>query len=310
MTQITLLAVSFTVLFYPTIVHMVKDWMNNDNYSHGFLVPPIAAFMFWQRRETIIDLDTQPSLWGLAIMAAGMALFIVGNIGAELFTMRFSIVVTIFGLTVFLFGVTIGREAAIPILYLIFMIPLPAIVWNEIAFPLQLFAAELSAKGISAIGIPVLRQGNIIELFNTTLEVVDACSGLRSLTSLLALSGAFAYIVSLTQPNKWLLFLSAIPIAISVNILRLTATAIMARFIGPETAQGFLHDFSGIAIFVAAFLLLLMTYSLLTKIEKRFVSRQEFFNQTNGPVRLNRPTNPANATGAKRNERNERKKRK
>ena len=273
--QITLLAVSFAVLFYPTIAHMAKDWINNDNYSHGFLVPVIAAYMTWQKRESIIDLDTQPSFWGLAIMTAGMAIFIVGNIGAELFTMRFSMVVTIFGLTVFLFGVPIGRKTAIPILYLIFMIPLPAIIWNQIAFPLQLFAAKLSAKCISAIGIAVLRQGNILELSNTTLEVVDACSGLRSLASLLALSAAFAYIVSLSHLSKWLLFLSAVPIAISVNILRLTVTAIIARFIGPEAAQGFLHDLSGLLLFVAALMLFFATYSILTKMEKQFASMQK-----------------------------------
>ena len=274
MIQVTLLAGSFALLFYPAIAHLAKDWVNNDNYSHGFLVPPIAIFMIWHKRKTLTDLETKPTFWGLVILTAGLSLFLAGNIGAELFTMRLSIVVTIFGLTVFLFGVSIGREAAIPIFYLIFMIPLPIIVWNQIAFPLQLFSARISAEVISAIGIPVLRNGNILELYNTTLEVVDACSGLRSLASLLALAAAFAYIASLRKPNKWILFLSAVPIAISVNILRLTVTAILAQNIGPEASNGFLHEFSGLLIFGVAIMLLFATHSLLAKGEKLFKYRK------------------------------------
>jgi len=261
------LVIAYILLFNHTLAKLIKDWGTDDNYSHGYLIPFIAGYMIWQRRDEIKTIAVQPCNWGLAVVVLGMVMHLVGNIGAELFTMRMSLIVTVAGIVLFVFGWPIGKKIAVPLAYLIFMVPIPAILWNQVALPLQLFAAKLTANVIQAIGISVLREGNVLQLANTTLEVVDACSGLRSLTSLLALSGALAYIVSLKTISKWVLFLSAVPIAIAVNLIRLTATAIMARFIGAEVAQGFLHDMSGLIIFVAAFVLLYLAYILIGRIE-------------------------------------------
>jgi exosortase len=268
--HLLILSLSFALLYSGTIPALVKDWSINDNYSHGFLVPFITAYMIWHKREALGSLKIEKNNWGLLFIATGMIFHLAGNIGAELFTMRFSMIVTLFGTVLFLFGWPITKLLAIPLIYLVIMIPIPAIIWNQAAFPLQLFAAKLSGNVINAMGIPILREGNVLHLANTSLEVVDACSGLRSLTSLLALGGAFAYIVSLKPWNKWVLFFSAVPIAIIVNIIRLAITAFMAHTIGPETAHGFLHDFSGLIIFISAFLLLFTVYFLLDKLEKKF----------------------------------------
>ena len=264
--QIGTLTAAFILLYNHTIVKLVKDWSIDDNFSHGFLVPFIAAYMIWHYRERLAAIEIRPSYWGYLLLLGGMAFHIAGNIGAELFVQRCSIIITLMGLIVIMYGTEIFKKTAVPMLYLLLMIPIPAILWNKIAFPLQLFSARLSAGIIGTIGIAVFREGNILHLANTSLEVVDACSGIRSLTSMLALSAAFAYISSMKLSGKWILFLSAVPIAIAVNIVRLTVTAALARYFGPETAQGFLHDMSGFIVFFVALLLLYLTHLLLEKI--------------------------------------------
>lgn len=267
--QISVILISFSLLFSHTIAKLVKDWSENDNYSHGFLIPVISAYIIWQIKDDLAKIELKPSLFGLLFLLAGMALHIVGNVGAELFTMRMAIIFTIAGISLFIMGSSITKKIWFPIVYLIFMIPIPAIIWGKLAFPLQLFAANLTSQVVELVGIPIFREGNILNLPNTTLEVVDACSGLRSLTSLLALSGAFAYMSSLKNISKWLIFFSAVPIAVAVNIIRLTSTAMMAVWIGPETAHGFLHTMSGMLVFIFAFALLYVIWFFLSTFEAR-----------------------------------------
>lgn len=271
--QIVILGVSFLLFFHHTLTELINDWSINDNYSHGFLIPLITAYMIWQKKDRLAEMTPKPNPLGLVVIAGGVMLHILANVAAELFTMRFSIVVISAGIALYLFGSRIFREIAVPIGYLVFMIPLPAILWNKIAFPLQLLASKLTADVVYFIGIPIFREGNILHLANTSLEVVDACSGLRSLTSLLALSAAFAYITPMRNLSRWLLFLSAVPIAIFVNLVRLTATAIMAHYIGEKAAQGFLHDASGMVVFVLAFIILFFLSNGLIQIEKRLGAR-------------------------------------
>jgi exosortase len=266
--QIGVLVASFAAVYAHTVVRLVEDWSVDPNFSHGFFIPPIAAYMLWQRRGELNEARREPSLWGLAALAAGMGIYVIGYVGAELFTMRFSMLVTFMGLALYLFGREIAWKVLIPVLYLLLMIPLPAILWNQIAFPMQLMASDLAAAAIQLISIPVLREGNILHLPETTLQVVDACSGLRSLTSLLALSGALAYIVPLSRFFKIVLFLLAFPIAVAVNIFRLTFTAAAAHWISPAMAEGFLHEASGLVVFAIALVLLFAAYLGLAKLER------------------------------------------
>lgn len=260
-----MVSLCFFVLYHQVIYNMALDWTMDDNYSHGFLIPLISGYLIWCKKDTLSKISITPSNLGLILLTGSLAFFIITNLGAELFTMRFSMIMVILSCSVFLAGWKFTGVLFLPVVYLIFMIPLPAIIWNEMAFPLKLFATKIAVSVINFLSIPVYREGNIIHLANTTLEVVDACSGLRSLTSLLALSAAFALISEHSNIKKFILFLSAIPIAIFVNIVRLSGTAVMARHFGAQVAQGFLHEVSGILIFVFAFVILYIVHWLLLK---------------------------------------------
>ncbi len=266
--QVVSLVLIFFFLYHKAIAKLVSDWYVDPNFSHGFLIPFVALYMVWYKKNEISQIECSPSNAGLIIVIFGMMLHVVGNIGSELFTMRFSMIVTLAGIIVYFYGWSMFRAVLVPVAYLIMMIPIPAIIWNKIAFPLQLFAAGLSSRAIALLGIPVFREGNILHLANTSLEVIDACSGLRSLTSLLALTGAFAFLAPLSTFKKWILFFSAIPIAVTVNVIRLTITGAMAAWISPDTAHGFLHDMSGLIIFGAALLLVYIVFIIAMKLEK------------------------------------------
>ncbi len=266
--QMVPLILIFIFLYHKAIATLISDWSIDPNFSHGFLIPFVALYMVWHKQNEISQIPFEPSKTGIYFIIFGMLVHIAGNVGSELFLMRFSMIITLSGIIIYIYGLKMFWKLIIPVTYLIMMIPIPDIIWNKIAFPLQLFSAKISSQTIDMIGIPVFREGNILHLANTSLEVVDACSGLRSLTSLLALTGAFAFLAPLSTFKKWILFFSAIPIAVAVNVIRLTITGGMAAWIGPEAAHGFLHDMSGLIIFGAALILVYLVYILEMKIEE------------------------------------------
>jgi exosortase len=273
--QVLSILAGFYLLYHHAIATLISDWSTDPNFSHGFLIPFICAYMIWYKKNEIALIEPVASNWGLVVLFFGMFIHLAGHVGAEQFLMRFSMVITLAGIVIYCWGGGVFKQVFIPIAYLVIMIPIPSILWNKIAFPLQLMAAKFSSEIIYFIGIPVFREGNILHLANTSLEVVDACSGLRSLTSLLALTGVFAFLAPLSGFKKWILFLSAIPIAVLVNVIRLTITAAMAAWISPDTAHGFLHDMSGLIIFGFALVLVYLVYLVEMKIEHKKPNRTE-----------------------------------
>ncbi|MEW6326647.1 MAG: exosortase A [Thermodesulfobacteriota bacterium] len=266
--QLGLILGLFLLLYYPVIAKLIAHWGIDDNYSHGYLIPVITGYMIWTTRKDLKEIQPAPSNLGLVLLIPGLCQLLVARIGSEYFLQRTSMILVLFGLSLFLAGKKFTRKISFPVAYLFFMIPFPAIIWDKIAFPMKLFASYLAVKVIGLLGIPIFREGNILHLANTTLEVADACSGLRSLTSLLALSAAFVFFTDHSRLKKWLLFLSAVPIAILTNIIRLTVTAGLASKYGEKVAQGFLHEFSGWLIFLLG-LALLMGVNALLSLQKR-----------------------------------------
>jgi exosortase len=251
-----LCAVSFVWLFHDVIAHLAGDWSADPNYQHGFLIPPVAAYLVWERRRQLMGTAPSPSVLGALWILGSVCVLLVGVLGAELFLTRIALLGTLAGIVVFLLGWAHLRIVAFPLLFMLLMIPLPAIVFNQIAFPLQLLASRVGEVGLSAAGIPVLREGNIIVLANTSLEVAEACSGIRSLITLLALGIMYGYLTDSRSSVRVLIAASTIPVAIIANSARVAGTGIAAHYYGAAAAQGFFHTFSGWLVFVVAFMLL------------------------------------------------------
>ena len=244
---------------------LVVDWGEDPNYSHGFLVPLISGWFVWQRRLELKAAAIRPANAGLAVIFGSLALLVVGTAGTEYFTMRSSLVFLLAGIVLYLFGWAVLKVLALPIGFLLFMVPLPYIVYDAAAFPLKLFISKVSVFVLKAMGVIVWREGNIIMFPETVLEVADACSGLRSLMSLAALAVALAFLSQKTVVKRTLLILSALPIAIFTNMLRVIVTGFLAQYYGAAAAEGFFHEFAGMAVFVLAMVLLFSIGAVMRK---------------------------------------------
>ena len=258
--------VSFGLLYGPVLIRLVDDWLNDDNYSHGLLVIPLAAYFAWERRERLAATPERPARLGLLVIAGSLGLLAAGLLGAELFLTRVSLVAVLAGATLFLRGWAALRVVWFPLAFLLLMIPIPAILFNQIAFPLQLIASQVGQAGLQLAGIPVLREGNVIVLAHTTLEVAEACSGIRSLISLLTLGIIYGYFIDPRGSVRTLIALSTVPIAVITNGARVAGTGIAAHYYGAGAAEGFFHTFSGWLVFVVAFVLLLALGRVLLRI--------------------------------------------
>ncbi len=260
---------SFVTLFLvysPVLVDLVSDWWNDANYSHGFLVPLVSGYLLWKKREKLTKSVGDSSKFGLPVLAIALALFVVGSAGAEYFTVRVSFVIALAGLTLFHFGAGFLRAIWFELGFLLFMIPLPYVIYYSLTFPMQLFATKVSIKALEIVGVPAVQQGNVIHLSGISLEVAEACSGIRSMLSLLALGALYAYFSQVSALKRSALFLSTIPITVFVNAARVFITAVLAFTVGSEVTEEPLHSLMGLSVFVMAFVILLIFNALLSRI--------------------------------------------
>ncbi len=254
--------------YFPILKLLVWQWANDADVGHGFFVPVVAGYVAWQRREELLELPWKPAWWGVGIMLWGMLQGYIGLLGAELFLQRTSLLITLVGVLLVLGGTQVVRKLAFPLLLLPFMIPIPAVVYNQITFPLQLFASSVAETVLDWLNHPVFRDGNVLELANNErLDVAEACSGIRSLLSLSFLSLVFAYTFDRKVWMRWALLAGVVPIAILANAGRVTITALLAEW-KPDLAHGFFHAVEGWIIFLIAGLMLLGLHLAISKVYK------------------------------------------
>lgn len=266
---LALITILLIALYYQIVWKLLTDWWQISDFSHGFLVPPFVAYLLWVRRETLRKIEITPSWSGLAVVIVGLAILVLGVYGAELFLSRLSLVIVLAGL-VLLFG---GREFLVELgfvfLVLLLAIPIPAIIFNQITLPLQTLAAKSASALLSNFGVPVLRDGNVIVLPMMKLEVAQACSGIRSLMSLLTVSILFGYFLERSLLCRVLLAAASIPIAIAANCIRIVGTGLSVQYWDPDKALGFFHEFSGWVIFVVSLVCLYVVHLMMSLFLKR-----------------------------------------
>lgn len=255
----------FVLMYYTIVPYMVQQWYNDPNYSHGFIVPLIAGYFLYERRQELLASTSEPSSTGLLVVLFGALQLCIGYLSFELYTMRSSLIVILAGLILSFFGTRVFRIMLLPLCYLFFMVPLPYIVYDAIAFPLKQLVAKYSVEVLQLMGVVIIREGNVLILPETTLEVADACSGIRSLVSLIALAAAFAFVTQKGVLRRTVMIVAAIPIAILTNGLRVVGTGVLAQYWGAKAAEGFFHEFAGLAVFAVALVLLAGLGSLMNR---------------------------------------------
>lgn len=258
------------ILCYATILYrMGWQWATDENMGHGFFVPVFSGFIAWQRREKLAALPLKTNPWGLVLVIWAALQAIVATLGAELFTARLAFVIALVGVILYVCGTAWVKALAFPLALLLFMIPIPAIIYAALTLKLQMLASQLGEVLITGMGIPVLRAGNTLQLPNGTLDIAEACSGIRSLLSLAFLSLVYSYFTDKRIWMRWALLLATIPIAIGANGIRVAITGLLYQ-INTQLAQGAYHETEGYIVFIVAMIALLITHRLLSFVAQRF----------------------------------------
>jgi exosortase D (VPLPA-CTERM-specific) len=255
-------------LYYSILYHLGVQWISDPNFSHGFFVPAFSLYVIWQDRQKLKAIPSEPSWLGLPLVIVALLMLVLGVLGVELFTSRFSLLILLAGLIILFRGWTFFRAVLFPWAFLILMIPLPNLILQKFTFPLQMLASKMSTFLLQVIGVPALREGNVIHLPYMSLEVAEACSGIRSLLSLLTLAIIYGYLMEKRNWVRVVLACAAIPIAVVANGLRIFGTGIVGEYWDPDKAQGFFHEFQGWLIFVVTLILLFALHRVINLIWK------------------------------------------
>jgi exosortase len=254
--------------YWPILLRMGTQWATDENMGHGFFVPIMAGVVAWQRRDELLTEPRHPNILGLFVVVFGGLLSLAATLGAELFTARLSFVIALFGTVLYLGGTRWIKILLFPLILLLFMIPIPAIIYSALTMKLQTLASQLGEIMIGAMGIPVLREGNTLKLPSQTLDIAEACSGIRSLMTLLFLSLFISYFMDKKPWMRWALLIATVPIAICANGVRVAITGLLSE-IDTKLASGVYHEVEGYIVYIVALVALLATHRLINVVAHR-----------------------------------------
>jgi exosortase len=266
--QIAVLVSTFILAYFPVWRRLVTAWQSSDEYSHGFLIVPICIYLLYWKKEVLTKIAVRSSLWGLGLVIFSLLLYLFAHFAEIQTAAALSMVLLLTGIIIYFYGFLMFKELLFPLFLLLLMIPVPAQIYSSLTIPLQLFVSEASVWLVSYLGVPVYREGNVIHLPEQTLQVVQACSGLRSLISVLTVCAIFGYLTLESNILRSLLFFSGIPAAILANIVRVLLTVLAFYYFNYDLTKGTTHTVFGMGIFIIAFIIIAITKGLLSNWEK------------------------------------------
>ena len=255
---------TFILAFFPVWKKLVLSWYSSDQYSHGFFIIPITLYIIWKKKDILVKTPIRPSWWGMALVVFSLLLYLFAHFAEILTLTSFSILLLLAGVIIYLYGFLIFKELLFPLVFLLFMIPIPSQIYSSLTIPLQLFVSKVSVWLGSTIGIPIYREGNVIHLPDRTMQVVQACSGLRSMISLLMLSAIIGYLTLKSNILRFVLFLSGIPAAIFVNIIRVCLMVFAFHYFNYDLTKDSVHTVFGIIIFCIALIIIALSKGVLS----------------------------------------------
>lgn len=247
-----LIIASFIVLYFGTFQQLIQTWSSSEDYGHGFVILPISLYLIWKKKEILLNERIEPSGWGYIFMILWIVFYVFGIVGNISTLADISMIMFLIGSVSVLIGRGTVKEVIFPICFLLFMFPIPSEIYIRITNPLMLFATGTSYYLLGIFNIPILKEGNLLFLPNYSMEVVNACSGIRSLSMITALALLIGYFTTTSNSIRVLFFIISIPIAIFGNVLRITITALLAYFWSTRAAEGFSHTIAGLVTFLVS----------------------------------------------------------
>ncbi len=266
---LALLFLSFILAYYPVWKRLILSWYSSDEYSHGFFIVPLVCFIIWKKWEILSEIELKPSPWGLPLTFFSLLTYLIAYFAEILTLAPLSMILLLCGIIIYFYGFKMLKELSFPLFILLFMIPVPGQIYSALTVPLQLFVTKASVWLSSNIGIPIYREGNVIHLPGKTMQVVSACSGLRSIVSLLTLSAIFGYFTLKSNLLRSILFLSGIPAAIFVNIIRVVLLVVVFHYLHYDLNEGSIHTIFGLMIFFLALIFIVICRAILSMWDKQ-----------------------------------------